>query len=176
MRPCIFLDRDGVINEVNLIQGKPHPPGNLGQLKILPDVNDSLTSLKNAGYLLIIITNQPDVARGTTSKVTVEKINEFISNALPIDDIYTCFHDEGDYCDCRKPLPGAIIAAKKKWKINLEESFMIGDRWKDMEAGIAAGCKTVFIDYNYSEKRPQSFNFSADNLQGATSLILKGKK
>ena len=174
MRPCIFLDRDGVINEVNLVDGKPHPPKNLEQLKILPGVNDSLVCLKNAGYLLIIVTNQPDVARGMTRKTTVEDINRFISNSLPIDDIYTCFHDANDHCGCRKPLPGAIISAKSKWDINIANSFMIGDRWKDVEAGIAAGCKTVFIDCKYNEKRPPTFDFKANDLQSATRFILEG--
>ena len=100
---------------------------------------------------MIGITNQPDVARGTQTREIVEQINAFLLDRLPIEEIFVCYHDNHDQCDCRKPKPGLIIAAAQKYKIDLNNSFMIGDRWTDVEAGRRAGCKTFFIDYEYNE-------------------------
>ena len=92
---------------------------------------------------------------------------------LPLDNIYTCFHDDSDYCDCRKPKPGAILKASKKYNIDLSQSFMIGDRWKDIEAGKKAGCKTIFINYNYSEKKPNNYDYKVSSLYEASQIIEK---
>ena len=173
-RRAIFLDRDGVINRSVVLNGKPYPPANLEAMEILPGVPSALNALSAAGFLLIVITNQPDVARGKTPKATVEEINQYLASALPIDEFRTCFHDDTAACDCRKPMPGALLAAAKDHGIALEKSFMIGDRWRDIEAGERAGCRTIFIDYGYDEKQPSSMDFSVQTLEEAANIILGG--
>ena len=169
---AVFLDRDGVVNQARVIDDKPYPPSNLMELKILPGVADSLIAFREAGWLSIVVTNQPDVARGTMSIADVESINKYLEDHLEISCILTCYHDDADQCGCRKPLPGAFFAAAHQYKINLAGSYMIGDRWRDIEAGVNAGCKTVFIDYGYDEKRPTNYDFSVASLAEATSIIL----
>src|SRR5206468_1016892 len=100
---AVFLDRDGVINRAIVRDGKPYPPAALAELEILPGVREGLAALKAAGYRLIVVTNQPDVARGTTSKALVESINARLSAELPLDIVLTCWHDSADQCACRKP-------------------------------------------------------------------------
>jgi D-glycero-D-manno-heptose 1,7-bisphosphate phosphatase len=172
MRQAVFLDRDGVINRALVRDGKPYPPTNLSEMEILPGVAAALALLHEAGLLLIVVTNQPDVARGTTPKAVVEQINNYLANCLPIDEFRTCYHDSGDNCDCRKPLPGALLAAAKQHDIDLRKSYMIGDRWRDAEAGQRAGCQTFFIDYGYAEKRPESVNYRVGSLAEAAQIIL----
>ena len=176
MNRAVFLDRDGVINRAPIRDGNPYPPSSLVEIEILPGVDKALLALRTAGYLLIVVTNQPDVARGNASREEVEEINKHLSGCLAIDEFYTCFHDTKDGCDCRKPLPGSLLVAAKKHSINLGESYMIGDRWRDLEAGQRAGCKTIFIDYGYSEKQPESFDYRVGSLLEASQIILGDKK
>ena len=173
MNKAIFLDRDGVINHANLFDGKPYPPKDIGELILLPKVNEALQLLKDAGYLLIVITNQPDVVRGKTKIETVEAINQFLKDSLPIDDIFTCYHDDMEDCNCRKPKPGNILKAADQHNINIPSSFMIGDRWRDIKAGESAGCKTFFIDYSYQEKQPESYDYKVKSLYEAAKIILE---
>jgi D-glycero-D-manno-heptose 1,7-bisphosphate phosphatase len=175
MRRAVFLDRDGVINRAIVHNGKPYPPANINEIEILPGVSDALASLHDAGFMLIVVTNQPDVARGTTPRAVVEEINHYLVSCLPIDECRTCYHDSGDGCNCRKPLPGALLAAAKQHGIDMTESYMVGDRWRDTEAGKRAGCKTIFIDYGYDEQLPESFTFSVKSLTEA-SIIILGKQ
>jgi len=140
MRRAVFLDRDGVINRAFVREGRSYPPASLEEVEILPQVQWALNNLKTTGYLLIVVTNQPDVATGKTSKLAVDEINSYLANSLPIDDFRTCYHNDKDGCHCRKPLPGALLDAAIAHQIDLKNSFMIGDRWKDIEAGAAAGC------------------------------------
>ena len=173
MNKAIFLDRDGVINQVYLFDGKPYPPKDLSELILLPKVAEALQLLKDAGYLLIVITNQPDVVRGKTKIESVETINQFLKDSLPIDDIFTCYHDDIEDCNCRKPKPGNILKAVDKHNINILSSFMVGDRWRDVEAGESAGCKTFFIDYSYQEKQPKIYSFKVKSLYEAAMIILE---
>ena len=171
-KKAIFLDRDGVINEAIIKNGKPFPPSNILDLKILPGVPSTLKYLKNEGWILIVITNQPDVARGITKVSKVEAINNYLKDYLPICDIFTCYHDDHDMCECRKPLPGALFNAARLYDINLSKSYMIGDRWRDVEAGRNAGCKTIYIDNSYDEKQPQTYDFRINSLTEVTNIIL----
>ncbi len=150
---AVFLDRDGVLNRAIVRNGKPYPPQTLEEFSLLPDVKTSLEDLRHAGFRLIVVTNQPDVARGTQSRDTVERMHAQLRSDLAVDDVLVCWHDDADACNCRKPRPGLILAAAEEHGINLSESFMIGDRWRDIEAGHRAGCRSVFIDYGYAEKR-----------------------
>lgn len=155
LRRAVFLDRDGVLNRAIVRNGKPHPPANLDELTMLPGVPEALAELKSAGFLLMGVTNQPDVARGTQKREMVEAINSALLAVLPLEEIFVCYHDDGDGCDCRKPQPGLLLRSAQKYAIDLSSSFVIGDRWKDIEAGRRAGCTTILIDYGYAEKAPE---------------------
>lgn len=153
-------------------EGKPYPPESMDQLEILPGVTEALKNLSNANYLLIVVTNQPDVARGLVSRVSVEEMNKFLATHLPLDNIKTCYHDDNDSCNCRKPLPGALLEAAKDYEIDLTKSFMVGDRWRDIEAGKRAGCKTFFINNRYKEKQPDDPDFIVTSLLEVQKIIL----
>ena len=150
--PTVFLDRDGIINRSVIRDGKPYPPASVDELEIIPDAIHSLQLLASAGYLLIGVTNQPDVARGSQSLEAVEAINAAILNELPVKEIFTCYHDDKDDCSCRKPKPGLILKGAEKYGSDMEKSWMVGDRWKDISAGKNAGLRTVLVEYNYDEK------------------------
>ena len=150
---AVFLDRDGVINQAIVRDGKPYPPLNVDELTIAADAAAALQSLKQAGFLLLVVTNQPDIARGKQTLAAVEAIHQALREALPIDDFFLCPHDDADRCDCRKPRPGLLQRGAEKHRIDVSRSFMVGDRWRDIEAGAAAGCATVWIDFGYREKR-----------------------
>ena len=173
MRKAVFLDRDGVINEAAVRDGRPYPPALLSELKIPPGVQEALSLLKRAGYLLIVVTNQPDVARGTASKLDVEAINSYLQQMFALDAVYVCYHDDIENCTCRKPKPGALFEASDTYDIDLEKSFMIGDRWRDIDAGMAAGCCTIFVDNGYIEKKPNKPDHKVGGLLEAVSIILE---
>jgi D-glycero-D-manno-heptose 1,7-bisphosphate phosphatase len=151
---AIFLDRDGVINEAVIRNGKPYPPASTDNVKLVANAAELLQQLKEYGFLLIVVTNQPDVRRGTSSQQIVEQIHATLAKQLPIDDFFVCYHDDQDRCECRKPSPGLLYKAARKYGIKVEQSFLIGDRWRDIEAGAAAGCRTVLIDHGYHERSP----------------------
>lgn len=155
-RRAVFLDRDGVLNLAVVREGKPYPPNDAGSLEVFPDAANSLQAIKERGFLCICVTNQPDVARGRRTLANVTAMNAKVQNSLPLDDLYTCLHDGPDMCDCRKPKPGMLLNAAAKWHIDLEHSYMIGDRAGDMQAGAAAGCANIFIDHGYAEAPPEA--------------------
>jgi len=174
LRPAVFLDRDGVINAAVVKGGKPYPPARVEEVTILPGVAGALARLGEAGYALVVVTNQPDVARGAQTREAVDAIHARMRAELPLDAIYCCFHDDADRCACRKPAPGLLRDAARDLDLDLARSFMVGDRWRDVEAGVAAGCRTVFIDYHYAERRPQTFDIQVTSLADAAAWILKG--
>jgi D-glycero-D-manno-heptose 1,7-bisphosphate phosphatase len=172
-RRAVFLDRDGVLNEVVLHEGRPHPPSSLSELRIVRGAKESLADLKRLGFVLIVVTNQPDVARGKQTKARVEEMHSFLADKLPIDGTYVCYHDDVDHCDCRKPAPGLLLNAARQHGIDLKESFLIGDRWRDVEAGHRAQCRTLFINNGYAEKRPTVLpTFETDSLRSAVDWIV----
>ena len=169
---AVFLDRDGVINRSLVRNGLPIAPNSLDLFEIIPEAKESLNLLKKKGFLLIVVTNQPDVGRGILKKEIVEKMHNRLLNHLPLDYIYVCWHGYDGECICRKPLPGMLMKAKKDFKIDLKKSFIVGDRWRDVDTGHAAGCKTVFIDYNYKEKLNLDPDYKAKSIKNATEWIL----
>jgi D-glycero-D-manno-heptose 1,7-bisphosphate phosphatase len=171
---AVFLDRDGVINRALVRDGKPYPPARPEELEVLPGVPEALADLKRAGFLLLVVTNQPDVARGTQPRAVVEAMHRDLLARLPIDEVRCCFHDDAEGCACRKPKPGLLVEAARERGIDLAASFMVGDRWRDTEAGEAAGCKTVFIDHGYQERRPSRFDARVASLAEASAWILAG--
>lgn len=172
MSIAVFLDRDGVLNRAIVRNGKPFPPDSVKAMEILPGVADAMETLFDAGFLRIVVTNQPDVARGTQSRETVEAMHKHLQTVLPITQIIACY-DDGENSSCRKPNPGMLLEAAREHRIVLSESYMIGDRWRDVEAGRRAGCQTIFIDYGYSEPAPNPpADYTCLNLQAAAAWIL----
>jgi D-glycero-D-manno-heptose 1,7-bisphosphate phosphatase len=151
LKKAIFLDRDGVINKVLLNNGKPFSPRWFNEFELLPEIENALNFFKEAKFMNIVITNQPDIARGLMKWEELEKMHVFMKEKLLIDDIMVCPHRDKDNCLCRKPKPGALLEAAKKWDIDLKESFFVGDTWKDAMAGEQAGCKTILIDRPYNQ-------------------------
>jgi D-glycero-D-manno-heptose 1,7-bisphosphate phosphatase len=153
-RRAIFLDRDGVLVQLlslgSVETSEPsvsgRAPRSVAETTIYPDVPDALAKLRAAGFLLVVTTNQPDVARGNQTRAGVEAINRYAAERLPLDDIYVCYHDDADLCACRKPRPGMIRPATERHGIDTAASYMTGDRWRDIDAGLAAGCTTILID------------------------------
>ena len=170
---AVFLDRDGVLNHSLVREGLPYPTG-LDDLAIYEDAAKALARLKQAGYLLIVVTNQPDIARGTVTRATVDEINLVLGTALPIDEFVVCAHDDTDGCSCRKPKPGMVLEAAVRHAVDLGQSFLIGDRWRDVDCGASAGVLTVLIDRGYRERPPDHApDFVAGSLAGAADWILQ---
>ena len=174
VRRAVFLDRDGVINKSIIRDGKPYPPASVRETAIVEDALPSLLRLKQEGFLLIVVTNQPDVSRGSTARESVEDIHRFLSAHLPLDDFAVCYHDDQDACTCRKPLPGLLLAAAATHGVELSSSYLVGDRWRDIDSGAAAGCRTILIDYGYNE-RSSTYTPDArvDSLSQAVDWILR---
>ena len=175
VRRAVFLDRDGVINRALEHDGKPYPPTTLKEFEVLPEVPAACARLKQAGFLLVVVTNQPDVGRGTLKRETVEILHAEMCRRLPIDRVEVCCHPgRGESeCDCRKPKPGMLLRAASELGIDLAKSWMVGDRWRDVDCGHAAGCRTIFIDRSYAEELRQKPHFSAGNLAQAADIILR---
>jgi D-glycero-D-manno-heptose 1,7-bisphosphate phosphatase len=154
-RRAVFLDRDGVLNRAILDEhGRPLPPRTRAEFSLLPQVTDACRRLKDLGYLLVCVTNQPDLARGGADPAFVDWINESVRSACGLDQVRMCPHDDRDNCSCRKPKPGMLVAAAAEFGVSLPASFMIGDRYRDIEAGQAASCRTILVDHGYPERRP----------------------
>ncbi len=154
MKKAVFLDRDGVINRSVVRDGRPFPPDSLEEVEILPGVSEALMLLRRNGYLNIVVTNQPDVRTGKQRLDVVEAIHRHLLDSLPLDEVRACYHTDEDECECRKPKPGMLLTAAKAHAIDLAASFMVGDRWRDIQAGNAAGCRGFFVDVGYQERRP----------------------
>ncbi len=170
---AVFLDRDGVLNQAVVRNGNPYPPANATELVLAPDSKAALRALKAQGFLLLVVTNQPDVAKGITTRAAVEEINRKLASELPVDDIFVCYHQDRDTCDCRKPKPGMILEGARTHNVDLAESFMVGDRWRDVEAGQSAGCRTIFIDGGYEERKPaRPAHATVHSLKEAVDWIL----
>lgn len=173
MRRAIFLDRDGVINYAVVRNGKPFPPATLEDFVYIPGVEDSIKKLRDAGFLVIIVTNQPDVATGVQSREVVESMHQKLIVDKLCDDIRVCYHTDKDRCSCRKPKPGMLIEAAALWGIDLNNSILVGDRWRDIQAGKAVNCFTYFIDYKYQEKNSIVPDLTVPSLAFATKDILR---
>jgi len=173
LRPAVFFDRDGVLNDAVVRDGRPYPPASVDQLRVDGYARAAVESLRARGFVTVIITNQPDVARGSQTVSAVEAINHEVQARTGVDAIYVCYHDDGDDCDCRKPKPGLILRASADMLLDPGRSFLVGDRRKDVLAGSAAGCATVFIDRGYAENVPSvSADLNARSLEEAVELIL----
>jgi len=172
VKRAVFLDRDGVINAAVVRDGKPYPPDTLEELTILPGVPETLARLRAAGFVNVIVTNQPDVATGKQRREVVEAMHEYLLSSLPIDAVKVCYHADADNCGCRKPRPGMLLEAAGELGIDLASSHMVGDRWRDIGAGQTAGCKCYFLYCGYAERRPDKPYVAVKSLLEAGNLIL----
>ena len=175
LRPAVFLDRDGTLNAAVVRAGKPYPPATVAEFTLLPGVAEGCARLKSAGYALVVATNQPDVGRGTQSRADVEAIHAKLCELLPVDRVEVSYDPGGESPPSvfRKPAAGLLLRAARELGLDLARSWMVGDRWRDVDCGHAAGCRTVFIDRGYAEELRQKPHFSAGNLAEAADIILR---
>ncbi len=169
MSRAVFIDRDGVIIRTDVLDGKPYAITSLEALEILPGAGDAIQRLKDAGFKIIVVSNQPDVSAGKVTREFVEAVNAELLDKLAIDEIKVCYVSAAP---CYKPKPGMLLEAAQEHDINLDRSTMIGDRWRDIGAGKAAGCMTIFIDMGYSEQAPENPDTVVQNLAEAADFIL----
>lgn len=171
-RRAVFLDRDGVIVVPDFRDGRSYAPTTLEDFEIFPDAPAALRLLKEAGFLLILVTNQPDVGAGRINKETLDEMHKKLRLKLPLDDVYVCMHTRQDDCICRKPRPGMLVAAAHKWGIDFSRSYLIGDRSSDLEAAEATGCGSVLIDYDYDEGVSIQPDFRVKTIAESVKIIL----
>jgi D-glycero-D-manno-heptose 1,7-bisphosphate phosphatase len=171
-RRAVFLDRDGVINRSRVKAGKPYAPRHLSDFHLLPGVADAVSGLKSAGFLVIVVTNQPDVGHGLISPATLDAMHTKLKSRVPVDDILVCSHTQQANCSCRKPKPGLIMEAMKRWGIDAAGSYIVGDRGSDIVAGQSAGLYTIFVDRGYSEGLTMKPDLTVRSLKKAAASIL----
>ena len=171
-RRAVILDRDGVLNQATVVDGKPYAPRTLDDFKLVAGVHESISLLRNAGFLLVVATNQPDVGAGIASREAVEAMNERLVREGLCDAVYVCFHTDADRCACRKPRAGMLLNAALDYGIDLEASYAIGDRWRDVSAAKSVGCLSIFIDFGYVEALDPSPDVTVANLREAVDYIL----
>jgi D-glycero-D-manno-heptose 1,7-bisphosphate phosphatase len=168
---AVFLDRDGVINVPMVRDGLPFAPKDLSEFAFMEGAHETLNALRERGYILLVCTNQPDVARGWQRIEQVEEFHQLIQAELPISRIYACYHDNAHECACRKPKPGMLIQGSQEFGIDLSQSFMVGDRWKDIEAGRSAGCRTIYLRHGYDETSARSPDYEIKRLPELLAII-----
>jgi D-glycero-D-manno-heptose 1,7-bisphosphate phosphatase len=173
-RAALFLDRDGVINRSIVRDGRPFAPTRLDELEILPGVVDALRRARDAGLLNVVVTNQPDIATGKQDRQMLEAMHGRLMSELALDSIKVCGHVDADDCMCRKPRPGLLLEAARELNIDLAASFIVGDRWRDVGAGQRAGCRALFIDHGYDERRPEPPYQSVESLADAVDFVVSG--
>lgn len=172
LKPAVFLDRDGVLNRVLIRDGLPFGPMTLADFVLVEGAAAGVRRLKEAGYAVIVATNQPELARGRLQPAALEAMHAKLRAEVPVDAIYVCPHDDADRCDCRKPQPGLLLSAAREHGIDLGHSYMVGDRWRDIEAGKAAGCRTVLVEMGYREALKTPPDHVAAGLGEAVRWIL----
>jgi D-glycero-D-manno-heptose 1,7-bisphosphate phosphatase len=172
---AVFLDRDGVLNEALVRDGKPFSPMTIAEVVVPPDVPEALVRLRRGGFRLIMVTNQPNIARGSQSRDAVCAINRHLQDLLRLDAVEICEHDNADNCDCRKPKPGMLLRAAARDRVTLATSFLLGDRWRDIEAGRRAGCRTILIGSGYGEAQKSRPDVAVATVGEAADWILAQK-
>jgi D-glycero-D-manno-heptose 1,7-bisphosphate phosphatase len=170
MKRAVFLDRDGVLCDAIVRSGRAHAPTALQEFRLVGHAASQVARLRQAGFVCLVFTNQPELARGTLAPDALQAMHRLLQEQITIDGVYVCPHDPSDGCECHKPKPGMLRAAARDWSLSLQDSFVIGDRWRDVDAGRAVGCFTILLE------RPYSACFTADacraDLEGAVDLVL----
>ena len=169
-RKAVFLDRDGVLNKPIIREGRSFAPKTLEEFNLIEGATDAVNRLNEAGYLTIVVTNQKDVGTGDLDAIILDRMHKKLRSAMSLDAILVCTCV--DECWCYKPNPGMFREAEKKFNIDLRSSFMVGDRWRDIDAGYNIGCTTIFIDWGYTEGLKRQPNFTVNSIFEAASLIL----
>ena len=170
-RPAVFLDRDGVLTQAFVRDGVPTPPRTLPEFRVLPGVADACADLRQAGFALVVVTNQPDIARGTQTRAELDRMHERLRALVPLDEICVCPHDDADGCSCRKPQPGMLLAAAGRLGLDLARSAGVGDRWRDIEAALRAGVTAIHVDRHYREQAPAGAHLVVADLPEAATWI-----
>ena len=168
---AVFLDRDGVLNRVFVRDNVSYPPATLDEVELMPGAIEMAVRLRELGFYRLVVTNQPDVARGRQQKERVAEINDYMVERLRLDAVYTCYHDTSDGCDCRKPQPGLLLQAAREWSVNLERSFLVGDRYNDIEAGRQAGCITFLFNQGYAGRPGVEPDYRVSSLAEVVNII-----
>ena len=169
---AVFFDRDGVLIQTPVIDGSPVASNKLNEIEFVPSAIELCKWLFDRGVPCFLVTNQPDVSRGKVELSAVTVINQLVAESCSLTDVAMCVHDNEDSCECRKPKPGMLIELAQQHSLNLKESIMVGERWRDVDAGAAAGCRTIFIDYGYGESLRAEPTYRADSMVDV-GLILK---
>ena len=172
MPRAVFLDRDGVICRSEVRGGKAYAPRRLEDFRLLPGVPKAVAALRRAGFLVVVVTNQPDIGNGLVEASVVKAMHARLRSRAPVDDIRVCPHRQDAGCSCRKPKPGMLLAAARRWNIDLKNSYMVGDRAGDIVAGKAVKCYTLLINRHYSEPLPVGPNWTVSSLPAAVRIIL----
>jgi len=169
--PAVFLDRDGVLNAT--VGDGAGSPRTEADFHLLPMAARACARLRRAGFVLVVVTNQPELARGQLAREALEAMHRRLRDGLGVDEIRVCTHDDEDACECRKPRPGLILDAARDLDIDLAASFVVGDRWRDVEAGRQAGCTTILLDRDWSEGERSRPDHRVDSLDEALEVILR---
>lgn len=173
-RSAVFLDRDGVIVRAEVRDGKSYAPRTLKEFRLLPGARHAVQALHDRGYLVIVVTNQPDIGNGLVEASVVEAMHDIIRRKLPVDAIELCPHRQTDGCQCRKPKPGMLLTAGRRFGVDFPKSYMVGDRCSDVLAGAAAGCRTIFINRGYDRCSDHKPDAEVRSLPAAVRCILGG--
>ena len=174
-RPAVFLDRDGVLTQAFVRDGVPAPPRTLAEFRVLPGVPRACAGLRRAGFVLVVVTNQPDIARGTQTRAEVDRMNERLRSLVPLDEVCVCPHDDADACACRKPQPGMLLDAARRLDLDLARSAAVGDRWRDIEAALRAGVTAIHVERHYDEPAPVGAHAAVADLPEAATWIQRHK-
>lgn len=170
-KKAIFFDRDGVLIQAPLSKDrKPESIKFLKEISLVKGIKKLCKFYKKKGFNLFMVTNQPDFSRKKNTKKNIKLINNYLKKKLALDYNFVCYCDH-ESCPNRKPNPGMLFMAKKKFSVNLKKSYLIGDRWRDIGAGKKAGCKTIFINRSYNEKISFKPNFQIKNLSEVYKII-----
>lgn len=176
LRPAVFLDRDGVINRSLVVDGKPYAPRRLKDFRLLPRAAVAVRMLKDAGFVVVVVTNQPDIGNGLVDPTVVEAMNARLGQSMPVDEIKVCPHRQNEGCTCRKPRSGMLLEAVTQHGIDLSASYMVGDRNGDILAGQGAGCYTLLVRRAHLEVVTARPDWRVRSLSEAVRVILKHKK
>ncbi len=172
-RRAVFLDRDGVLNRSFVRDGKPYAPRCLADFRLLPRVGHAVQRLKDVGFMVVVVTNQPDIGNGFVDPAAVAAMNDLLMARVAVDEVLVCPHKQTEGCDCRKPRPGMLLEAAKRHGLNLSASFMVGDRGGDIVAGLRAGCYTLLVQRGYAELLLERPHVVVPSLPAAVTVILE---
>ena len=171
LRQAVFFDRDGILVEAPVVDGHPKSARTVEDLILIPAAVHLCAELAGAGVLLFMITNQPNISRMKVDPRSVDQQNQIVAKACQLTAVRVCPHDDSSGCHCRKPRPGMITDLAKEYSIDLIRSVVVGDRWRDIEAGTQAGSQTVFVDYGYDERQPTDQTASVRSVEEAATIV-----